>query len=571
MNPEQLRQELARTQAELQALHQEMSQTNSELMALMLEMDDRVAERTRKLVALNAALLEENRIRLQGERQLREQAELLDKANEAIITANLDHRINFWNRGAERLLGWTAQEMKGRLLDEFFTLTSPVGSMPVGNVFKDLRDWRGDLSTRRPTGENLLLETSVTVLREEGGAPTGWLMISVDVTQSRELEEKFLRAQRLESIGMLAAGIAHDLNNAIAPVGIVAALLRNKLKDPKDLRWIDTLEKSVSRSSGLVRQILGFVHGIGGEPKIVQVKHLLREIAEVISQTFPKSVVFEHDIPKDLWTITAQTTQIQQVFLNLCVNARDAMPTGGTLRLRGENRWLDEAAARLVPGTQPGPWLVLRVEDTGSGIPPEVLERIWNPFFTTKPAGQGTGLGLATVRGIVQTHHGVITVKTEVSKGTEFSVYFPAAEVSLETEPESSAASNMCGRGECVLVVDDEEPNRESLHEILTAHGYRAIMAADGAEAVAIVDKPDSEVALVVTDYEMPVLHGEGLTRLIRAHHPNIKILMISGSNRMLDIGCDAKLAKPHSADDLLRAVDQLLHPTVAAGSASAA
>jgi CheY-like chemotaxis protein len=208
------------------------------------------------------------------------------------------------------------------------------------------------------------------------------------------------------------------------------------------------------------------------------------------------------------------------------------------------------------------------VADTGSGIPPDVLERIWSPFFTTKPAGQGTGLGLATVKGIVQTHHGVITVNTEVGKGTEFCVYFPATDASLESEQVGETTSEKCGRGECVLVVDDEEANRESLHEILTTHGYRAITACDGAEAVAIVDKPGSDVALVVTDYEMPVLHGEGLTRLIRSHHPTIKILMISGSNRMLDIGCDAKLSKPHSAADLLRAVDQLLHPNPPPGSA---
>jgi PAS domain S-box-containing protein len=245
------------------------------------------------------------------EQQLRDQAALLDKANEAIITVGLDQSVNFWNRGAERLLGWPAAEVKGRPVREMFLLIGPAGAVPAGEVFQGERDWRGELTATARDGANLVLETSVTRLFADAGTPTGWLIISTDVTENKKLQERFLRAQRLESVGMLAAGIAHDINNAIAPVGIVASLLRGRLT-ASDLRWLDTLEKSVVRCSGLVRQILGFAHGVGGELRILQVRHLLRDIAAVISQTFPKSIVLEEDFPATCGRSTARSPRFNR-------------------------------------------------------------------------------------------------------------------------------------------------------------------------------------------------------------------------------------------------------------------
>lgn len=539
----------------------EPDRSASELLQRTLEMDDRMAQRTAELEKANADLRAEILARQTVEHRLREQAQLLDQANEAIITVTGDQRIDFWNRGAERLLGWTAAESQGRPLREIFTLIGPGGSVPAGEVFRADQDWRGELTATTRGGENRICETGVTRLTPKAGSPAGWLIISTDVTETKKLQERFLRAQRLESVGMLAAGIAHDINNAIAPVGIVASLLRSRLTAPSDVRWLDTLEKSVVRCSGLVRQILGFAHGIGGELRVLQVRHLLRDIAAVIAQTFPKSILLKEDFPRDLWTIKAQVTQIQQVVLNLCVNARDAMPDGGRLFLKAENCRLDAAAAQAIPGGRPGAWLVLHVEDSGTGIPPEVLARIWDPFYTTKSADKGTGLGLSTVRGIVETHHGFIHVTTAPGRGSTFRVYLPAADAAAEDAPKEAAVRKNRGRGECILVVDDEEPNRESLREILEANGYWVVTAADGGEAVKKINLPGAAIALVITDYEMPVMHGEGLTRIIRAQHEEIKVLMISGSNRMFDIGCHAKLLKPYSAEELLRVVDELLHP----------
>jgi CheY-like chemotaxis protein len=248
------------------------------------------------------------------------------------------------------------------------------------------------------------------------------------------------------------------------------------------------------------------------------------------------------------------------VLLNLCVNARDAMPKGGRLQLRAENCRLDAAAAKAIPGGRAGAWLVLHIQDSGTGMPPEVLARIWDAFYTTKAADKGTGLGLSTVRGIVENHQGFIEVRTVVGSGSTFRIYFPATDAPAEEAPTQAALRQNRGRGEGIMVVDDEEPNREILREILEANGYSVVTAADGAEAVKYLSLPEASVALVITDYEMPVLHGEGLTRIIIEQHSSIKVLMISGSNRMIDVGCHAKLLKPYAVEELLRMVDNLLH-----------
>ncbi len=561
MTTEELRREIERRHSELSAVHLELSQTNSELMLMTLELDDRVAQRTTELMRSNEALLAENDARRQAERRLIEQAELLDKANEAIITTDLDHRIIFWNRGAERLLGWPNREIKGHNFGEIFALTGLTGYGPVGGIFRSGSDWRGEIQSQRRSGEALVLEASVTSLRDDEGRTTGWLCIGNDVTENKKLEERFFRTQRLESIGLLASGIVHDLNNALAPVGMVASLLRGRLKQPDDERWIDTLENCVTRGSALVRQILGFAHGVGGAPSIVQMQRLIREIVDVVVQTFPKSIELEQYVANELWPINAQVTQMHQVLLNLCVNARDAMPEGGKLRLRAENRRLDAAAAQAIEGASPGAWLMLQVEDTGTGIPPEVAARIWEPFFTTKEADKGTGLGLSTVRGIIEAHRGFIVMTTEVGRGTTFRVYLPAAELPEENVVVAHPAAELkcVASNQLVLIVDDENANREGLKAVLGMNGYRTITAGDGVEATRLMEKHGKEIAAIITDYDMPMMNGGRLASVVRAQQPGIKILMVSGDDRMNGSVCDARLAKPYTVDQLLALLARML------------
>ncbi|MEO6874839.1 MAG: PAS domain S-box protein [Opitutaceae bacterium] len=384
-----------------------------------------------------------------------------------------------------------------------------------------------------------------------------------DITERKATEEQLLHSQRIENIGMLAAGVAHDLNNVLAPMLMAASILQSHITDAGDLRMVQMVEASAQRGAALVRQILGFAHGVGGEQQLVQVKHVLHDIASIITETFPKLLDFEQEIPRDLWTIQGNPTQLHQVILNLCINARDAMPDGGTLTLKGENCSLDEPAARAIPGASPGDWLKLEVSDTGTGIPPDVLAHMWDPFFTTKGPGKGTGLGLSTVRGIVERHRGVITVQTVPARGTTFTVYFPATDGTVGTSPSTPLVFR--GNGELIAIVDDEESIRNLITDILFHHGYQVISASDGIDGVGLMAKHVGEIRLVITDFNMPGLNGDKFARVIRSMNPAIKIIGISGGDEgrvaaaTANPYADVFLTKPFKAEVLLAQVQELL------------
>ena len=399
------------------------------------------------------------------------------------------------------------------------------------------------------------------------------LALLSDITEKKLLEEKFLHAQRLESVGMLAAGIAHDLNNVLAPIVFAAPMLRVNMSDPSDLKILTTLEQSAARGAGLVKQILGFVQTGSSEFRPVQVKHIARDVVSVIEETFPKNIQCEQHIPSDLWPVAGSATQIHQVLLNLCVNARDAMPQGGVLRVAAANRQLDAAQAAAISGALPGAWLVLEVSDTGTGIPPDLLEQIWTPFFSTKAAGVGTGLGLSTVRGIVLRHQGFVELLTAVGQGSTFRVYLPAIK-SAQTEASMvSPAASIRGQRELILVVEDEEPIRDIIVAIIEDHGYRAVGCADGVEALAFFNTQGEEIALVVTDVDMPRIGGLALSRALLQLRPDLPIIAMSGASR--GFGNSSGLAefqaqslaqsclrKPFVPHELLTAIHQLLHPS---------
>ncbi|MDI1336040.1 MAG: PAS domain S-box protein [Lacunisphaera sp.] len=428
-------------------------------------------------------------------------------------------------------------------------------------------DGRFDESFRivRPDGTLRWIHSKAYPVRNVAGAIYRIVGVADDITDRKQLEEISLRAQRLESIGLLAAGISHDLNNVLAPISMAVSLLRHKLSESGDLRLLDILEKSGERGAGLVRQILGFVHGIGGEARLVQVKHLLHDIAGIITQTFPKSIALHEKVPNDLWPVLANPTQIHQVLLNLCVNARDAMPSGGTLTLCAENCVLDAVAARAIEGAAPGAWLMLQVADTGTGISPGVLARVWEPFFTTKAAGLGTGLGLSTVRGIVATYQGFTTLQTAPGRGTIVSVYLPADLKSLAASDSTHPHPVAHGRSELILLVDDEKSIRDIAEAILVKFGYRVVTAADGAEALEIFEVQGTEIALIITDLDMPLLNGSTLAGLLRASRPALKILAMSGIASLYTRAkpCEfatAFMSKPFTVEILLKNVRELLH-----------
>lgn len=525
-----------------------------------------IKDRLGRLVPAIERALEDVRERLRHEeterraaQRIREQAELLNKAHDAIIVSDLDHRVVYWNRGAERLLGWTQAETVGQPLSRFLSLAE----RPADGTAAD--DWRAEIAVRHKDGRALNLETHTTLIRDDAGRPTAQLSIASDVTEKVQLREQFFRAQRLESIGMLAAGIAHDLNNVLAPILMAPALLRLHATDAGDLKMLDILEKSAERGSALVQQILGFANGVGGERRPLQVKHVLRDLAAFIEQTFPKAITLETKIPGDLWPVVASATQLHQVLLNLCVNARDAMPQGGVLRLSAQNVSVAPAAEVTVEQRRPGFWLMVEVADNGIGMAPEVVARMWEPFFTTKAPGKGTGLGLSTVRGIVESHGGFVTVQTAPAQGTRFQVYLPAKPSAGETHSPFKAAAAPQGSGELVFVVDDEAPIRDVITRVLTAQGYRVLSAADGVEAVAAVAARSEQIQVVIIDQHLPGMDGAVLASIFRRLNPKLRLLGVSGhaidekAFRDRRLALDAFLPKPFTVQALARAVHDLL------------
>jgi PAS domain S-box-containing protein len=509
----------------------------------------------------------------EAERHIREQADLLNKARDAIVVSDLDDKITFWNQGAERILGWKAGEAVGQPMRERLDEAACPDAGALAAAADEEGEWRSEVTLHNKRGEALVAEVRITLVRDEQGRPRSRLLIATDITKRRKIEEQFLRAQRLESIGMLAAGIAHDLNNVLAPILMAAPMLRERSADPSDRKLISNLETSARRGAGLVRQILGFAQGIGGEPQLMAIESIMADIASVVRQTFPRSIQFSTSSPPELWAVKANPTQLHQVLLNLCVNARDSMPSGGRLDLSAENIVIDDLAAATIEGARAGAFVVMQVKDTGTGIPPDLLKRIWEPFFTTKEATKGSGLGLSTVLGIVSEHQGFVTLKTEVGRGTTFRVHLPAALTGPEKAGTATPFNAPRGNGELILVVDDEPDVREVTSAILAHHGYRVLTAGDGAEAVTLLAPRSTEVKLVVTDLQMPHLDGASLASVVRRLNPAIRILVMSGmdsarTSEAIQRIAGTFLAKPFKSDELLAAVSTLLEGVPSADGA---
>ena len=495
--------------------------------------------------------------RKNAEEQIREQAALLDKAQDAICVTDMEQRILYWNRSAEALYGWTAAESLGQYANELLFKNDSSRQMEALKSLISIREWKGDLHQVTKHGTEIIVESRWTLVHDNEGKPKAILVINTDITEKKKLEAQFFRSQRLENIGMLASGIAHDLNNVLAPIMMAVPMLRENVTELADRNMLDMLDRSARRGAELVQQILSFARGVEGEHKLIQLRHLLADLEKMIRETFPKSIQFQKNIDPNLRPIHGNPTQIHQVLLNLCVNARDAMPTGGTLAILAEDTRFEEPQVRRHAGVKAGPFVVLRVVDTGTGIPPELLERIFEPFFTTKEPGKGTGLGLATVRGILKNHGGFVEVKSEVGKGTSFRICLPAAEPQSSQTTFTKVAELPVGHGELVLVVDDEEAIQQIARATLENFGYRVISANNGAEALAAYKQHGSEVKAVILDSMMPFMDGAATIRALREIAPRLRILGVSGLS--VDEGISggpgavqAFLTKPYTAQDLL-------------------
>jgi PAS domain S-box-containing protein len=504
-----------------------------------------------------------------AEARLVEQAALLNQAREAIISCDLAGRVLFWNRGAELMYGWTAEEATGVDMRERLAHDAPEHAPGYAeetrNALYGKGEWAGELRQFTKDGREITVESHLTLVRDEAGQPQSILVINNDITQQRRLEQQFLRAQRLESIGTLAGGIAHDLNNILSPVLMATQMLQLKFSDEESQRWLQVMQNNVERGAAMVKQILLFARGAKGERITLQPKHLVKEIVKLLQETLPKNIAVKFSIPEEPWPLRGDATQLHQVLMNLCVNARDAMPKGGTLTITVENQTLDETYARLNPQARAGRYVLISVADTGTGIPPATLERIFDPFFTTKEHGKGTGLGLATAQGIVKGHEGFINVYSELGRGTKFTLYLPAAGAPAAAQPETLRPQLPAANGGCVLVVDDEAAIREITRNALEAFGYQVLTAADGAEGLALFAANQPRVKAVLTDMMMPKLDGPALIRALKKLDPQVPIVASSGlaeESKAAEArlaGVQTFLAKPYTTEKLLRALAEAL------------
>ena len=496
------------------------------------------------------------------EERIRQQASLLDKAQDAIVVCDLQFQVLFWNKGAERMYGWSLNEALGRNLEELVLSGNPGRVNDIRDALESSDEWITETAHTRQEGSSLTVECRWTLVRDDRGKPDYYLVIITDITEKRRAEEQLLRAQRMESIGTLAGGIAHDLNNVLSPILMAVEMLQLKNRDAEIERWLEVIRKSSERGADLIKQVLTFARGLEGKRVAVQLKYLVKDIVKVVAETLPKNIAVEYRIATDTKPILADPTQIQQVLMNLCVNARDAMPDGGTLTVSVENVTMDETAARMNPEAQIGEYVVLSVADTGTGMSSEVKNRIFDPFFTTKEVGKGTGLGLSTSLSIVKSHDGFVNVYSDVGQGSRFSVYFPVDEANAERGSDRAETIYPRGNGELILVVDDEERIREVAEAALDAFGYRTISAADGNEGIAKFAANLEAIAVVVTDLSMPKMDGVAMIRTIRKLAPDAKVIAMSGlmtpdQTRQLDeLGVKETITKPFTAESLLSAID---------------
>lgn len=467
--------------------------------------------------------------RKKAQEKMQQQAALLDVSQDAIFVRDMQTGISFWNRSAERMFGWTAAEAQGKRVADLVFQDEPAWLDIVNRTVTESGTWSGELHPTTRAGKKLSVEARCALVRNAAGQPKALLVVNTDITEKKKLEEQFYRAQRMESIGVLAGGIAHDLNNILTPVVMGVDLLRQPLGDQARRSMLDTIKASTDRAQDLIKQILSFARGMEGQRVPLQIKHIVRDVEKMVEHAFPKNIALRSDLPRDLCLVSGDSTQLYQIVMNLCVNARDAMPKGGTLSLRGRNVEVDPTTVLRHAGARPGPHVLVEVEDTGTGIAPELLEKIFDPFFTTKDIGKGTGLGLSTTLGIVKSHGGFITVRSELNVGTTFAVYLPALQPQVAKAIPSAQAAPLPGKGELIVVADDEEPIRQTIQAILTSHGYEVLQAANGVEVLDALSRQPDKVRAVITDMMMPQMDGRASISAVLAFCPRLPIIAMSG------------------------------------------
>lgn len=505
--------------------------------------------------------------RKQAEEQLRKLSRAIDQSPSAIIITDVEGNIEYVNPRFANLTGYEFAEVEGK--NPKLLKSGEKSKEEYKELWETIlsgKEWRGEFRNKKKNGDLYWEGAVISPITNVNGKITHFVAVKEDITERKNLESQLLRAQRMESLGVLAGGIAHDLNNVLSPIMLSIDLLKDRATDDRSIRLLNTIESSAVRGKEIIKQVLTFARGLEGKKVTIQLKPILKEILHMLNETFPKSINISLDIREELWFVSGNITQIHQVLLNLCVNARDAMPQGGDLKLSASNMILDENYAGMNIDAKKGQYLKIGVRDTGIGIPAHLHDKIFEPFFTTKEVGKGTGLGLSTVHSIIKTHGGFIEFESEVSKGTTFNVYLPAVQSAETEKSESSSFRLPAGNGELIMVVEDENSILEITQQTLEYYNYKVVTARDGTEAISQFAAVGNDVKVVITDIMMPVLDGIATARTLRKLQPGVKIILTSGlksidpTTELSDLQVQAFLQKPYTAEKLLSTIYEVLY-----------
>lgn len=496
--------------------------------------------------------------------QLQEQLQMLDQVSDAVSVVDATGRIKYWNHGAINLFGWSAEDVIGCFArDMFFSGESG----PLDSIIRETNRrgfWSGELTKTTCSGKTVIVDHRRTILRDKQGCLKGYLCIDIDITNRKKQERLSLRSQRLESIGTLAGGIAHDLNNVLTPILMGAKLLSSNRATANRQGLLDTLVASAERGAALIQQLLAFAGGIQGDRHPVKIDELVRETRSLLEHTFPKAVSIETRIDKECPQVLGDATELTQILMNLCINARDAMDVGGHLIIQAEPVYFSEDMPLQHPDAHSGSYVLLKVSDDGCGMTSDVLDRIFDPFFTTKEIGKGTGLGLATVQGIVKSHGGFILVYSEPGRGSTFSVYLPSATTTHSKISGKKQDLSNSGNGRLILLVDDEQMILQMTSAVLESGGYRVLTASDGSSAVETFSKHCKDIFVVMLDMMMPGMDGFQTIQELQRTDRDVKIIVCSGlstsqrESSIVAAGAKLFLPKPYSDQQLFEALERI-------------
>ena len=508
--------------------------------------------------------------RCQIERKLKLRNSALNAINRGIIIIDLkqDGRpILYANNAFLKLSGYKMEEVLGKNLNLLKGKETNLDlDAMLSQVDGRLIDFQTVLLNYRRDGSAFWNEVHFSVIHDYQKQITHLVVEMNDVTHKKLWEADALRSHRLESIGRLTMGVAHDLNNILAPILIAAQSLQSG-SSKSNSNLLNAVETSVKRGAGIVKQLLGFARTYDTQKVLINVRHLLHDLEKITGETFPKTIEIKCDIPTNLWLVPGDSTQLYQVLLNLLVNARDAMPNGGQIHLSASNTRVDDTFLMMQPGLKLGPYISLLISDTGIGIEPEILDKIFDPFFSTKNPGVGTGLGLYIAHTIIKSMQGDISVKSTLGKGTNFKIFLPAVTEKGLPAPVSTYPLASCPKGnnELILIVDDEATFLQVAQDLLINHGYRVISAMNGMEGLNLYHNHEKEIQLILTDLLMPVMDGFAFIRTLVSLGRKAPIVAITGADtkekmpELNQLGIEGFLEKPFTTESLLSIASQVL------------